>query len=167
DFSPKKITISTSGITPKIKKLADSGLKARLALSLHAATQEKRVKIMPVAETFGLEKLMKTIKYYTEKTRTRVTLEYIIFKDFNDTKEDIKALAKLIHGIPCKINLLAYNPVDGLDFERPSDERVDWFGKELAPKVPAVTIRKSRGRDIDAACGQLAAKQRLRRDMHA
>lgn len=162
-FSGKKITISTSGITPKIKKLADLNLKARLALSLHAATQEKRVKIMPVAETFRLDKLMEAVKYYTEKTRTRVTFEYIIFKDFNDSMEDVRALARLIHGIPCKINLLAYNPVDGLDFERPSDEKVDWFGRQLYPRAPAVTIRKSRGRDIDAACGQLALKQQTRR----
>lgn len=159
-FSAKKITISTSGISPKIKKLADSGLKARLAVSLHAATQEKREKIMPVAKTFKLDKLVEAIRYYTEKTKNRVTFEYIIFKDFNDSMDDVLALSKLIKGIPCKINLLAYNPVDGLDFERPSDEKVDWFGRQLFPRVPAVTVRKSRGRDIDAACGQLAVRQR-------
>lgn len=166
-FSGKKITISTSGISPKIRKLADSGLKVRLALSLHAATQEKRKQIMPVAETFGLEKLMQAVRYYTEKTRTRITIEYIIFKGFNDSKEDVLALSRLIRGIPCKINLLAYNPVDGLPYERPSDELVDWFGKELYPRAPAVTVRKSRGRDIDAACGQLAAKHRVRSNKHA
>jgi 23S rRNA (adenine2503-C2)-methyltransferase len=159
-FSGKKITISTSGISPKIKKLADSGLKARLAVSLHAATQEKREKLMPVAKTFKLDKLFEAIKYYTDKTGYRITFEYIIFKDFNDSMEDVLALSKLIRGIPCKINLLAYNPVDGLDFERPSDEKVNWFGKKLYPRAPAVTVRKSRGRDIDAACGQLAAKQK-------
>jgi 23S rRNA (adenine2503-C2)-methyltransferase len=159
-FSGKKITISTSGISPKIKKLADSGLKARLAVSLHAATQEKREKLMPVAKTFKLDKLFEAIKYYTDKTGYRVTFEYIVFKDFNDSMDDVMALSRIIRGIPCKINLLAYNPVDGLDFERPSDEKVDWFGRELYPRAPAVTVRKSRGRDIDAACGQLAAKQR-------
>ncbi len=166
-ISAKKVTISTSGVSPKIKKLADSSLKARLAVSLHAATQEKRVKIMPVAETFHLDKLMEAIKYYTDKTGYRVTFEYILFDNFNDTMEDVLALSKLIRGIPCKINLLAYNPVEGLDFDRPSDEKVDWFGRELYPRAPAVTVRKSRGRDIDAACGQLAARQRTRSNLHA
>jgi 23S rRNA (adenine2503-C2)-methyltransferase len=166
-LSAKRVTVSTSGVSPKIRKLADSGLKARLAVSLHAATQAKRVRIMPVAETFHLDKLMDAIKYYTDKTGYRVTFEYIVFKDFNDTMEDVLALSKLIRGIPCKINLLAYNPVEGLEFDRPSDEKVDWFGRELYPRAPAVTVRKSRGRDIDAACGQLAARQRTRSKLHA
>ena len=162
-LSRKKITVSTSGYSPKIKKLADTGLNVCLAISLHAAIQEKRVKIMPIAETFGLEKLMQSIRYYADKSRTQVMFEYIIFDNFNDTLEDVRALAKLVHGLPCKINLLAYNPVDGLDFKRPSEEKMNWFGGQLAPRVPVVTVRKSRGRDIDAACGQLAAKQRLGR----
>ena len=161
-LTAKKVTISTCGISPKIIKLADIGLKTRLAVSLNAATQEKRERIMPVAKTFKLDKLMEAIRYYTDKTRTRVTFEYILFKDFNDGMDDIKALANLIKGIPCKINILAYNPVPGLDFERPSDEKVDWFGKQLYPRAPAVTVRKSRGLDIDAACGQLAAKKLAR-----
>jgi 23S rRNA (adenine2503-C2)-methyltransferase len=157
-LSAKKITVSTSGITPKIKKLADTGLKCKLALSLHAATQAKRLRIMPVAETFGLERLMEAVKYYAEATGQRVTFEYILFDGFNDTMEDVRALARLVHGIPCKINVLAYNEVAGLPFVRPSDEKVDWFGRQLYPRTQAVTVRKSRGRDIDAACGQLAAK---------
>lgn len=158
-ISARRITISTSGITPKIKKLADSGSKARLALSLHAATQSKRAKIMPVAETFCLEKLMEAIRYYAETTEQRVTFEYILFDGFNDTLDDVMALAALVRGIPCKINILAYNEVPGLPFKRPSDEKVDWFGRMLYPRTPAVTVRKSRGRDIDAACGQLAARK--------
>ena len=158
----KKVSISTCGIVPGIKKLADSGIKSRLAISLHAATQKKRARIMPVAKKFNLEKLFEAIRYYTDKTKDRVTFEYILFKDFNDSMEDVLALSKLIRGIPCKINLLAYNPVDGLDFERPSDEKVDWFGEQLYPRAPAVMVRKSRGADIDAACGQLAAKKGLR-----
>ncbi len=157
--SAKKITVSTSGISPKIRKLADSGLKVKLALSLHAATQEKRHKIMPVADSFGLDKLMDAVKYYTQVTGFRVTIEYILFAGFNDKPEDIKALVKLLHGVPCKINILAYNPVPGLDFERPTDEKVDWFARQLYPKMPAVTVRKSRGKDIDAACGQLAGRR--------
>ncbi|MDZ4723868.1 MAG: 23S rRNA (adenine(2503)-C(2))-methyltransferase RlmN [candidate division Zixibacteria bacterium] len=159
NFGAKRTTISTSGITPKIRKLADSGLKTRLALSLHAATQEKRVKIMPVAQTFGLEKLMEAIRYYTETTGERVMFEYILFDGFNDSRADIDALIKLVRGIPCKINILPYNPIPGLDFKRPSDERVDWFARELHKDTPAVTVRRSRGRDIDAACGQLAARR--------
>ncbi len=155
----KKITISTSGISPKIRKLADLGSKARLAVSLHAATQEKRRRIMPVAETFGLDKLIESLHYYTRKTKSRVTIEYILFRGFNDTQEDVKALTRLLHGVPCKINVLAYNPVAGLPFERPSDDEVNWFARQLYPRLPAVTVRKSRGLDIDAACGQLAAKQ--------
>jgi 23S rRNA (adenine2503-C2)-methyltransferase len=155
----KRITLSTSGVTPKIRRLADSGLKVRLALSLHAATQEKRARIMPVAETFKLDKLMEAVKYYAATTGDRVTFEYILMDGFNDTMEDVLALAKLIEGIPCKINILAYNPVPGLEFKRPSDDKTDWFGRQLYPRAPAVTVRKSRGRDIDAACGQLAARR--------
>lgn len=162
-LSRKKVTISTSGNSPKIKKLADTGLNICLAISLHAAIQQKRMEIMPIAETFGLEKLMKSVRYYAEKTRTQVMFEYIMFDNFNDRMEDVLALAKLVRGLSCKINLLAYNPVEGLDFKRPSDEKMHWFGGQLAPRVPVVTVRKSRGRDIDAACGQLAAKHRLGR----
>ena len=155
----KRITLSTSGITPKIRKLAESGLNVRLALSLHAATQEKRLQIMPVAETFALEKLMAAVRDYAATVRDRVTFEYVLMTDFNDSMADIKALARLVEGIDCKINVMAYNPVPGLDFDRPDADRVDWFGRELASRVPAVTVRKSRGRDIDAACGQLAARR--------
>jgi 23S rRNA (adenine2503-C2)-methyltransferase len=160
-IAAKKITVSTSGITPIIRKFADSGLKAGLALSLHAATQEKREKIMPVARTYDLENLMEAIRYYTDKTGRRVTFEYILFDGFNDTMDDVLALTRLVQGIPCKINVLAYNPVPGLDFARPSDDKVDWFAKMLYPRTPAVTVRKSRGQDIDAACGQLAARHDL------
>ncbi|MFZ1682713.1 MAG: 23S rRNA (adenine(2503)-C(2))-methyltransferase RlmN [Candidatus Zixiibacteriota bacterium] len=157
-ISARKITVSTSGVTPKINKLAEAGLKVRLALSLHAATQAKRIKIMPVAETFGLSRLMEAVHYFAEKTGQRVTLEYILFDGFNDTMDDVRALTELVRGLPCKINILAYNEVPGMSFVRPSEERVDWFGRQLYPRVPAVTVRKSRGRDIDAACGQLAAR---------
>ena len=154
----KKITISTVGVIPRIIELADSGLKTRLALSLSAATQEKRLKIMPVAKAYPLDRLIEAVRYYTEKTKTRITFEYVLFEDFNDTKEDILALSELIRGIPCKINIFAYNPVDGLDFKRPGEDKVDWFARQLYPRAPAVTVRKSRGRDIDAACGQLAGR---------
>ena len=157
-IAAKKITVSTVGITPIIHKYADSGLKANLALSLHTAFQDKREMIMPVARTYRLDGLMEAVRYYTERTGRRVTFEYIIFDGFNDTMDDVLALARLVQGTPCKINVLAYNPVPGLDFSRPSDEKVDWFAKMLYPRTPAVTVRKSRGQDIAAACGQLAAR---------
>jgi len=154
----KKISISTVGVIPNIIKLADLGLKTRLALSLSAATQEKRLKIMPIAKAYPLDKLIEAVRYYTQKTKTRVIFEYVLFENFNDTKEDINAFSELIKGIPCKINIFAYNPVDGLDFKRPDEEKVDWFARKLYPRAPAVTVRKSRGRDIEAACGQLAGR---------
>jgi len=160
-ISRKKITVSTAGVTPKIVKLAQTGLKVRLALSLHSAVQAKREQIMPVARTFKLPKLMEAVRSYAEATGSRVTFEYILFDGFNDSKPDALALAKLVEGIPCKINVLAYNPVPGLDYRRPSDEKVDWFARELYPRTPAVTVRQSRGRDIDAACGQLAARRKV------
>ena len=159
----KKVTVSTAGVVPGIRKLADMKLKSMLAVSLNAATQQKREQLMPIAGSYPLDELIEALKYYTDKTKFRVTLEYILFKDFNDTTEDIQALSRLIRGLPCKINLLAYNPIEGLEYERPSDENVDWFAKQLYPRAPAVTVRRSRGTDIDAACGQLAARQAKRR----
>lgn len=157
-ISPKKIVLSTSGITPKIEKLADEKLGVRLALSLHAASQQKRQRVMPIAKTFKLDKLIEACRFYAESSRQPVTFEYIVFEGFNDTKQDIEDLTRLMKSLDCKINVMAYNPLPGLDFERPSDERVNWFGKELNARVKTVTVRKSRGRDIDAACGQLAAR---------
>jgi 23S rRNA (adenine2503-C2)-methyltransferase len=158
-FSAKRITLSTVGIVPKIHELADSGLKVNLAISLHAATDEKRIGLVPALKMYSLKELMKAALYWAEKRKKRVTFEYILFKNFNDSKQDARDLARLIKGIPCKINVLAYNPVPGSSFDRPSDEEVDEFGKYLYPRAPAVTIRKSRGLDIKAACGQLAGEK--------
>ena len=158
NISPKKIVLSTSGITPKIKKLADEKLGIRLALSLHAASQQKRQRIMPIAKTFKLDNLIEACRYYAECSKQPVTFEYIVFDKFNDTKQDIDDLSRLMKTLDCKINVMAYNPVPGLDFKRPSDEAVNRFGKELNARVKTVTVRKSRGRDIEAACGQLAAR---------
>ncbi|UCC44699.1 MAG: 23S rRNA (adenine(2503)-C(2))-methyltransferase RlmN [Candidatus Zixiibacteriota bacterium] len=154
----KKITVSTCGITPMIRKLAGAGLKTKLALSLNAATQAKRLQIMPVAETYELDGLMDAVRYYTSETGFRVTIEYTLFEGLNDTMEDVRALARLLRGVPCKINVLAYNPVPELAFRRPSDKKLDWFVSELYPRLPAVTVRRSRGLDIGAACGQLAGR---------
>lgn len=155
-----KITLSTSGVTPKIKKLADSGIKVSLAISLHAAIEDKRKQIMPIAQTFSLDKLKEAIKYYIDKTKANVMFEYILFDNFNDKMEDVKALGRFAHGLKSKINILAYNPVEGLPFKRPDEEKVAWFGKNIQNYFTIVTIRQSRGRDIDAACGQLAARHK-------
>jgi 23S rRNA (adenine2503-C2)-methyltransferase len=157
-IAAKKITVSTIGITDRIRQFAESGLKEKLAISLHAADQDKRERIMPAARKYPLEELMGAVRYYTRTTSRRVSFEYILFGGFNDSDDDALALARLVQGIPCKINLLAYNPVPGLEFERPDPGRVDRFAKTLYPRTPAVTVRKSRGTDIAAACGQLAAR---------
>ncbi|MCX6827565.1 MAG: 23S rRNA (adenine(2503)-C(2))-methyltransferase RlmN [candidate division Zixibacteria bacterium] len=156
--STKKVTVSTVGIVPQIYSLADSGLKVNLAISLHATSDEKRKEIIPVARSYGLKALMESAKYFTHRRKKRVTFEYILFKGFNDTFNNAKELANLVKDIPCKINILAYNPVSGLSYRRPSDEEINEFGKLLYPLAAAVTVRKSRGLDIEAACGQLAGR---------
>lgn len=155
-ISARRITISTSGIAPGIIRLADSGLKSNLAISLNAPNQEKRRKLMPVANKYDLKSLLEAARYFTSKRKQRVTFEYILFENVNDSLGDAKELAKLIQGIPCKINLLAYNQVDGINYKRPPEGRIEEFAKFLYPRTPAVTVRKSRGIDIMAACGQLA-----------
>jgi len=163
-LSARRITISTSGIVPGIYRLADSGLKSNLAISLNAPTQAKRRKLMPVANKYPLDELLESIRYFTSTRKQRVTFEYILFENENDSLDDARELAKLIQGIPCKINLLAYNPVEGLSYGRPPESRIDEFAKYLYPRTPAVTVRKSRGVDIMAACGQLAGNNiRFRR----
>jgi len=154
--SAKKITVSTAGIVPRIYSLADSGLKVNLAISLNSAVETKRWKLMPIAKKYNLDKLFEAARYFARKRKKRVTFEYILFEGVNDSKTDARKLAEKIKGIPCKINLLAYNPVDGLGYNRPSDEQVDSFARILYPMAPVVTVRKSRGNDIAAACGQLA-----------
>lgn len=158
-LSARRITISTSGVVPGIKKLAASGSKVNLAISLHASNDELRRKLMPVAQWHPLPKLMAAIKEWTAVRTRRVTFEYILFRGVNDHEMDAMELAQLVRGIPCKINLMAYNPVAAADFERPTEDAVNCFAQILYPRTPAVTVRKSRGKDISAACGQLAGKK--------
>jgi 23S rRNA (adenine2503-C2)-methyltransferase len=155
----KRITISTVGIAPAIRKLAQNGSKVNLALSLNAPNDKIRREIMPVTRAYPLKKVMMAIREWTDVRNRRVTFEYILFKGLNDRREHALELANLIKGIPCKINLLGYNPVEGADYQRPNAEDVDRFAQILYPRAPAVTVRKSRGRDIAAACGQLAGKK--------
>lgn len=157
-MSPKRITVSTAGIAKLIRKLGDDQVKFNLALSLHAANDEKRSKIMPINDQNNLEILADALKYFYEKTETRVTYEYIIFKGFNDEIEDARELAEFCKNVPCKINIIEYNPIDDGEFQQADPLKVDAFAHFLESKNLIVNIRRSRGKDIDAACGQLANK---------
>lgn len=160
-MSPKRITVSTAGIAKMIKKLGDDGVKFNLALSLHAANDEKRSKIMPINEQNSLESLKEAIIYFHEKTGTRVSFEYIIFKDFNDSLEDAKELANFCKIVPCKINIIEYNPIDRAHFKKADTKKTDEFARFLEDRYHlVVNVRRSRGKDIDAACGQLANKNK-------
>ena len=160
NMSPQRITVSTAGVSKMIKKLGDDGVKFNLALSLHAANDAKRNHIMPINESNTLEALAEALTYFYEKTGTRVTYEYIAFKDFNDSIEDAQDLAKFCKHIPCKVNIIEYNPIDDGEFQQTTTERLDAFAKYLENKNIIVNIRRSRGKDIDAACGQLANKNK-------
>lgn len=160
NMSPQRITVSTAGVSKMIMKLADDGAKFNLALSLHAANDQKRNYIMPINESNSLEALAEALKYFYEKTETRVTYEYIAFKNFNDSLEDAKELAAFCKHIPCKVNIIEYNPIDDGEFQQTTNERLDAFAKFLENKNIIVNVRRSRGKDIDAACGQLANKNK-------
>lgn len=154
----KRITISTVGLVPQIYRLADEAPRYRLAISLHAATDELRSKLMPVNRTFPLEALMAAVRHHVEKSGRRVTFEYILIEELNDTLNHAAKLVKLVAQLPCKINLIPYNPIGPGKFKRPAPERIERFVEYLRPRVPAVTVRYSQGVDIGAACGQLAGE---------
>lgn len=160
-MSPKRITVSTAGIAKMIKQLGDDGVRFNLALSLHAANDEKRTEIMEINDSNNLAVLADALKYFHDKTGSRVTYEYIIFKDFNDSILDAKELAEFCKHVPCKVNIIEYNPIDEGEFQQASVAKVDAFAKFLEDKNIIVNVRRSRGKDIDAACGQLANKNKL------
>ena len=157
-FSPKRITISTAGIAKMIRKMADDNSKCNLALSLHAANDEKRDKIMPINEHNNLNVLISALDYFYKKTKNRITFEYITFQNFNDTLEDAANLVKICKRIPARVNIIEYNPIDNAPFLKSAEKNIDAFAQYLKEHDVAVTVRKSRGKDIDAACGQLANK---------
>lgn len=159
-MSPQRITVSTAGIAKMIKKLGDDGVKFNLALSLHAANDEKRSRIMPINEQNSLESLAEALKHFYEKTGTRVTYEYIIFKDFNDDITDAMELARFCKIVPCKVNIIEYNPIDDGEFQQATEGKVTVFTNYLESEGVIVNVRRSRGKDIDAACGQLANKNK-------
>lgn len=157
-MSPSRITLSTAGIAKMIKKLGDDGAKVNLALSLHAADDEKRNQIMPINEQNSLSALAEALKYYYSKTKLPVTYEYIIFKDFNDTLADAKHLVNFCKHIPSKVNVIEYNPIDGGEFQKADDDKINTFAAYVRKQGIMISVRRSRGKDIDAACGQLANK---------
>lgn len=157
-MSPKRITVSTAGIAKAIKRLGDDGVRFNLALSLHAANDQKRNEIMAINESNNLAVLAEALRYFHEKSGTRVTFEYILFDGFNDSLDDARELAAFCRHVPCKINLIEYNPIDGGEFRKASNEATEAFAGFLESKNLVVNIRRSRGKDIDAACGQLANK---------
>jgi 23S rRNA (adenine2503-C2)-methyltransferase len=157
-ISPRRITVSTAGIAKMIKKLGDDQVKFNLALSLHAANDKKRSQIMEINDSNDLETLREALEYFHEKTGSRVTFEYIIFKDFNDNLEDAQELAAFCRCVPCKINIIEYNSIGDGAFAQAEIEKVDAFQRHLEDKGLVVNVRRSRGKDIDAACGQLANK---------
>ena len=158
-WSPKRITVSTAGIAKMIRRLGDEKVKFNLALSLHAAEDLKRNEIMPINETNQLTALMEALDHYYKMTKGRISFEYIALKGFNDTMEDADHLVKLCRGqFPVKVNVIEYNPVAGVPFQKSNEDQVDRFAKRVRDKGVMITVRRSRGKDIDAACGQLANK---------
>ena len=159
-MSPKRITLSTAGISKMIKKLGDDEVRFNLALSLHAANDEKRNKIMEINESNNLDSLRDALTYFYERTKSRVTFEYIIFDGFNDELSDARELAEFAKCVPCKINIIEYNPIDGEPFKQAQEDKVNQFALFLESLNMIVNVRRSRGKDIDAACGQLANKNK-------
>ncbi|MEM9338309.1 MAG: 23S rRNA (adenine(2503)-C(2))-methyltransferase RlmN [Bacteroidota bacterium] len=161
NMSPRRITVSTAGIAKQITKLADDQVKFNLALSLHAANDLKRDRIMPINETNTLEVLMKSLRYFYDQTGGKITFEYILFYDFNDAIEDAELLLRYARKVPCKINIIEYNPISEASFTTATADTIDRFANHLIKGGIPTSVRRSRGKDIDAACGQLANKQKL------
>ncbi len=160
NMAAKRITVSTAGIAKMIKKLGDDQVKFNLALSLHAANDEKRNTIMPINEQNSLVALADALKYYYAKTKNPVTYEYIVFDGFNDNIQDAVELARFCKHLPCKVNIIEYNPIAFADFINAGEDKIEAFAAYLRKQGVITNIRRSRGKDIDAACGQLAIKDK-------
>ncbi|MBL3656322.1 23S rRNA (adenine(2503)-C(2))-methyltransferase RlmN [Fulvivirga sediminis] len=157
-MSPKRITLSTVGIPKMIKKMADDEVKFNLAVSLHSAIDETRSKLMPINEKNDLEDLKDSLRYWYHKTKKKVTYEYVVWRGINDTEKEADALVKFCKVIPSKVNLIEYNPIDDGEFQQASEEALNIYINKLNAADIVVNVRRSRGKDIDAACGQLANK---------
>jgi 23S rRNA (adenine2503-C2)-methyltransferase len=159
NMASKRITLSTVGIAKMIIKMADDQVKFNLAVSLHSAIDQKRSSIMPINETNSLSELGDALRYWYQKTKKKVTYEYVVWRDFNDTEQDARALLKFCKIIPCKVNLIEYNPIEEGGFNQASEEALNMYMDLLEQNGITTRIRRSRGKDIDAACGQLANKE--------
>ena len=157
-MSPKRIVVSTSGVPKIIKKMADEEVKFGLAVSLHSAIDEVRTSIMPFNSTFPLKDLREALEYWYSKTKNRITYEYVVWKGINDTQEVADALVKFCKFAPSKVNIIEYNPIDDGEFQQAPNNAIEMYQQTLERNGITVTIRRSRGKDIDAACGQLANK---------
>lgn len=157
-MSPKRITVSTSGVPKMIKKMADDEVKFKLAVSLHSAIDETRTSIMPFNATFPLKDLREALQYWYAKTKNIITYEYVVWQGINDTKKDVEALIQFCKFAPSKVNLIEYNPIDDGEFQQASQQAINMYIDMLEANNITVTVRRSRGKDIDAACGQLANK---------
>lgn len=157
NISPRRITVSTSGLVPQIDRLGEESLPVKLAISLNATTDELRSEIMPVNRRYPIRSVLEAARRFAERTGRRVTIEYVLLKGLNDSPGDAARLSKLARGLPAKVNLLRFNPHEGSPFLAPSEAEIDAFARRLLPSAPAVTVRRSRGDDIMAACGQLVA----------
>lgn len=158
-MSPKRITVSTAGVAKQIRQLGDDKVRFNLALSLHAANDKKRDAIMPINESNSIEVLIDALNYFYEQTKNDITLEYILFKDVNDSIEDANDLIRIYRKIPTHlINVIEYNPIDNASFSKPDEDKTHQFTQHLLKNGVNVRVRHSRGKDIDAACGQLANK---------
>ncbi|EHQ28331.1 23S rRNA (adenine(2503)-C(2))-methyltransferase RlmN [Mucilaginibacter paludis] len=160
NMAAKRITVSTAGIAKMIKKLGDDQVKFNLALSLHAANDAKRNEIMPINEQNSLKALAEALKYYYAKTKNPVTYEYIVFNDFNDEIQDAVELAAFCKHIPCKVNIIEYNPISFASYTNADVDKIEAFADYLRKQDINTNVRRSRGKDIDAACGQLAIKEK-------
>ena len=163
-ISPRRVTLSTVGIVPGLERLAREPLMPNLAISLHATTDEQRTALVPPNRKYPLAEILEACRRFPLKKRSRITFEYVLLDGVNDTPDDARRLVKLLSGIKAKVNLIPLNPAPGIPFERPSDERVDRFAQILADRHLTVSVRKSRGRDIRAACGQLIVEGGIEED---
>lgn len=162
NMAAKRITVSTAGIAKMIRKLGDDQVKFNLALSLHAANDQKRNTIMPINEQNSLVALAEALKYYFAKTKNPVTYEYIVFNDFNDNIQDAMELTKFCKHVPCKVNIIEYNPISFASYQNAGVDKIEAFAEYLRSHGVITNIRRSRGKDIDAACGQLAIKEKAK-----
>ena len=165
NISQRNLTVSTCGIVPRMRELADKKLQITLALSLHASNQEKRLQLMPVANKYDIKEAVDACRYYFEQTGRRITFEYSLVAGVNDTAEDAAELAELVRGINCHINLIPVNPIKERSYRQPDDGAVHAFQKKLERNGLTVTVRREMGRDIDGACGQLRRKH-MHKEQH-